>query len=60
MFRSIVLAATLAVLCIASASVDANPDLMNKLVKTYSDNTKKRLPPQGACRADNLAVRKEW
>ena len=62
MFRSIFFVATLAVLCITVASVGATPDrvLMNKLVKEYIDNTKKRLPHNGTCTANNLVVRKEW
>lgn len=59
MFRSIFFVATLAVLCV---TVSAAPDrvLMNKLVKEYIDNTKKGLPYNGTCTANNLAVRKEW
>ncbi|KAF2680037.1 Di-copper centre-containing protein [Lentithecium fluviatile CBS 122367] len=33
---------------------------MNKLVAQYQTNTKSRLPKTGACRADNLKVRREW
>ncbi|KAL9083798.1 MAG: hypothetical protein Q9165_008357 [Trypethelium subeluteriae] len=60
MFRSIGFVATLAVLCIVLASVEASPALMRQLVKEYTVNTKKRLAEDGICRADNLAVRREW
>lgn len=52
--------AALAVLFLGLASADASSDLMKKLVKEYKANTLKRLPEDGACTADNIAVRKEW
>lgn len=60
MFRSIFFVATLAVLCVTFASVDGNSQLMKKLVKEYTDNTKNRLPKSGACSTSNLVVREEW
>lgn len=60
MFRSIIFLATLAILALSFTAVDASPELMNKLVKEYRDNTKERLPQNGSCTADKLAVRKEW
>lgn len=60
MFRSIYFVATLTVLFVTFASVDANAELMKNLVKEYTRNTKKRLPHNGACTADKIAVRKEW
>lgn len=59
MFRSIFFVATIAVLsCITFA--DASPELMNKLVKQYRENTKQRLPQHGNCTKGNIVRRKEW
>lgn len=60
MLRSICSAWILAVLCVTFTLVDASPELMQQLVKEYRVNTRKRLSPDGPCRPDNLAVRKEW
>jgi hypothetical protein len=61
MFCSIFSLATLAVLHVFFlASVDANSELMDRLVKKYQVNTKTRLSHYGECPASKLAIRKEW
>ena len=59
MFRSIFYVTVIAVFsCITFA--DASPQLMNKLVKQYQENTKQRLPQDGACTEGNIVRREEW
>lgn len=60
MLRLSLIMAVLAVMSFTFVVVDASPQLMDKLVKTYTENTKRRLPKNGACGTNNLAVRKEW
>lgn len=59
MFRPIFFTATVAVFsCITF--VVASPELMNKLVQQYQENTKQRLPQYGNCTEGNIVQRKEW
>ncbi len=59
MFRSIFFVATIAVLS-SITFADASPELMNKLVRQYQENTKQRLPQYGDCTKGNIVRRKEW
>jgi hypothetical protein len=60
MLYSTYVLAIIAQLCVTVAAVDPSLGLMNQLVENYTTNTENRLPDYGACRVDNLAVRKEW
>ncbi|KAI4192853.1 MAG: hypothetical protein LQ346_004119 [Caloplaca aetnensis] len=60
MYSPILLTATIVILS-CSTCTDASPELMNKLVKEYQQNTQLRLSQQhGDCTKGNIHQRKEW
>lgn len=61
MFFFTVSLAIFAIISMTCSSVNASPQLMNKLVKQYTDNTKQHLSSlNGSCTAKKLVVREEW
>lgn len=60
MFRSTFLLAMLCIVSITFCTVSASPQLMDKLVKQYTYNTKQHLAKNGTCTTGDLVVREEW